>query len=298
MSASSSRLDPAALRRVMQRRLQAGQMPWLHQEVARRMAERLSLILRTPAQVLDWSLDAGAPSEALAAANPEATISVVDAAASDAAATPPRPGWWARLRGASAAMPRVAPGAVPSESADLLWSNMLLHHEAEPPQTLRAWRQALKPDGFVMFSTIGPGSLAKLREVYAAAGWPLPHAPFVDMHDVGDMMVEAGFADPVMDQEVLTLTYADPVRLLEELREWGGNTAPQRLAGLRTPRWRERLLAALRARAGADGRIALELELVYGHAFRAPDRGPQVAAETSVGLDAMKLMLRKSGGRK
>ncbi len=97
------------------------------------------------------------------------------------------------------------------------------------------------------------------------------------MHDLGDMLVHAGFADPVMDQETLTLTWPDADALLRELRAWAAMPTRARMPGLRTPRWRERLCAELQALRGPDGRLRLDFELVYGHAFRAAPK-PRVAA--------------------
>jgi malonyl-CoA O-methyltransferase len=106
------------------------------------------------------------------------------------------------------------------------------------------------------------------------------------------MLLEAGFADPVMDQETLTVTWRDAAAMLAELRALGANVDPARHAGLRTPRWRDALAQALAAacRAG-DARAALGFEIVYGHAVR-PRPRPRVAAETAVGLDEMRTMLR------
>jgi malonyl-CoA O-methyltransferase len=176
---------------------------------------------------------------------------------------------------------------------------MMLHAVADPEAVMQSWRRALAVDGFLMFSTLGPDTLGGLRALYRDAGWGVAHAPFTDMHDLGDMLVAAGFADPVMDQERLTLTWATPDALLGELRTLGGNAAPARFAGLRTPRWRARLHAALRERAAADGRIALEFELVYGHAFNPPPRA-KLAGETRVALDDLRAMARsprRPGGR-
>jgi malonyl-CoA O-methyltransferase len=96
-----------------------------------------------------------------------------------------------------------------------------------------------------------------------------------------------------MDQETLYLSWPDAPALLAELRTLGGNVAPARFAGLRTPRWRRQLLAALEA--GLDGappgRPALRIELVYGHALRAAPR-PRVQAETQVSLQDMRRMVR------
>jgi malonyl-CoA O-methyltransferase len=174
---------------------------------------------------------------------------------------------------------------------------MTLHWAARPELLMQAWRRALATEGFLMFNTFGPGSLAGLRDLYGAAGWGSPMAALVDMHDLGDMLVESGFADPVMDQETVTLTWASPEAMLAELRTLGGNADPRRWAGCRTPRWRARLCAALAERADAQGRIAMDFELVYGHAFRAPDPGPRVSPNTTIALDDMKLMLRKGSPR-
>lgn len=280
-------VDDAALRHVWRRLATAAQPPWLHAEVARRMADRLAILRQPPRAVVDWYAADGASTAALKAACPQAPpvrIQHDDAPAADHA-----PPWWSprRWRGASGLQPAeaLAPG-----TADLLWANMGLHWCVDPLAEMRRWQELLAVDGFLMFSTLGPGSLASLRELYAAQGWSAPFAPFVDMHDLGDMLVQAGFADPVMDQETLTLTWADGAALLAELRGLGGNVDPARAPGLRTPRWREALVRALQPAAGE--RSALAFEVVYGHAVR-PRPRPRVAAETRVGLEDMRSILRR-----
>ncbi|MBI3155889.1 MAG: biotin synthase, partial [Burkholderiales bacterium] len=195
--------------------------------------------------------------------------------------------------GAAEAAP-IAAEAVGTGECELLWANMTLHWCADPAAELRRWHAALAVDGLLMFSTLGPGTLQGLRELYRAHGWGSPHVPFVDMHDLGDMLVEAGFADPVMDQETLTLTWRDAAAMRAELRTLGANVDPARHAGLRTPRWREALAQALASscRAGGEARAALGFEIVYGHAWRPAPR-PRVAAETAVGLDEMRSILRR-----
>jgi malonyl-CoA O-methyltransferase len=286
-------LDAVALARVWGRMQASSGPPWLHGEVGRRMAARLALVRLQPEQVLDWGSFLGDSQAALAAAYPRARRIEVepDAAGRDRQATR-RPGpWWSPSRWAATARPPLKQAEVPPDAAQLLWANMQLHGSAEPQAVLAAWHRALKVGGFLMFSTLGPGSLASLRRLYAEAGWPSPMAPLVDMHDLGDMLVQAGFTDPVMDQETLTLTWADPKALLAELRTLGGNVDPQRHPGLRTPRWRDALLQRLQALARVDGRVALEIELVYGHAFKlAP--APRVASQTSISLQQMRDLVR------
>ena len=282
----------AALQRVRQRLAGAPEAPWLHREVARRMAGRLSLILRSPRTVIDWDAPAGGSEAALRAACPKATVLPVAYCGSSASVAAALRGsaapWWSprRWRGGSAVR---SADELPAASGDLLWSNMGLHWHPDPLAQMRRWHEVLAVDGFLMFSTLGPGSLASLRALYAARGWSPAHAPFVDMHDLGDMLVRAGFADPVMDQETLTLTWPDGRAALQELRSLGGNADPARHPGLRTPRWRDALAAALQPVPGE--RPALALELVYGHAFR-PRPRPRVTPQTTVDLHDMRSILR------
>jgi malonyl-CoA O-methyltransferase len=272
-------------------------VPWLHAEVARRMAERLPIVRLQPQTVLAWGLLVGGGAEDLRRAYPKARCLAVEAVAAAPAPVRRAMPWpmaaLASLGGRSPRVQTLQPDAVPEAAGELLWSNMGLQAVASPLALFRQWQRALAVDGFLMFSTLGPGSLQGLRDAYQACGWPTPHAPFVDMHDLGDMLVAAGFADPVMDQETITLTWASPAAALAELRSLGGNVATGRFPGLRTPRWRERLQAALQQHAAtADGRIALSFEVVYGHAFRPLPRA-RLAAETGVALGDMRQMLRR-----
>jgi malonyl-CoA O-methyltransferase len=277
-------IDRAALARARHRLAHASQPPWLHGEVAQRMGERLGLIKLRPNVVLDWCAQASASGEVLRATRPQARIVRVE----PGGAAPGPTGWRALWRREPQT---IDAHAVAPDSAQLVWANMALHLEADPQAVFAQWQRALTTDGFVMFSTLGPDTLKTLREIYGEAGWGAPHAPFVDMHDLGDMLVHAGFADPVMDQELLRLTWATPAALRAELRTLGGNADRARHAGLRTPRWRARFDAALAARAGADGRIALEFEIVYGHAFKPPPR-VRVAGETRVDVGELQRMAR------
>jgi malonyl-CoA O-methyltransferase len=280
-------IDRAALERWQRRVALRAEAPWLHGEVARRMAERLALVKQQPAVVLDWWSHGGGSAALLRDAYPRARMQAVEPGTGRTAQPAP---WWSPHRWRAAAPP-LDRAALPEAGAQLVWANMMLHAVADPAAEMAAWQRALAVDGFLMFSTLGPDTLKTLREVYRDAGWGSPHAPFVDMHDLGDMLVGAGFAEPVMDQERLSLTWATPTALLDELRGLGANADPARWAGLRTPRWRARLEAALAARAAPDGRIALEFEIVYGHAFKPAPR-LRVQGETRVGVDELQRMAR------
>ena len=283
------RVDAVALARVVKRLQTAGQMPWLHEEAARRMAERLAYIRKQPGLLIDASGPLGASTAVLQVAYPQARHLVLRDGDQPGLPAPRKP-WWSIGRKAARAVERVTADDLPIGQADLLWSNMALHGQADPELVIAQWQRALAIDGFLMFSTLGPGTLPELRDIHRQHGWGEALLPFVDMHDLGDMLVHAGFADPVMDQELLTLTWPDTDALLAELRGLGANVSPRRFAGLRTPRWRDRLHAALRDRDPA-GRPSLSFELVYGHAFKAPPKLP-MQPETHVSLDAMRTMIR------
>jgi malonyl-CoA O-methyltransferase len=291
-------IDPAALAQVLRRLQRAAAVPWLHGEVARRMAERLAVIRLKPETVIDWNAFLGASRALLMSAYPQARVLAVetDPARRDATLEGLEVPWWSPRRWTAGPAAVVSEADLGAGQGQLLWSNMGLHGAIDPQAVMAVWHRALQVDGFLMFSTLGPGSLQSLRTLYAARSWPPPHAPFVDMHDLGDMLVAAGFADPVMDQETVTLTWPSGAALLAELRQLGGNVDPHRFDGLRTPRWRRRLAEALEAAAGADGRPRLAFEVVYGHAFRAAPR-PRVAAETAVAVDDMRAMVRASRHR-
>ncbi|MFN3304576.1 MAG: class I SAM-dependent methyltransferase [Roseateles sp.] len=284
-------LDDAALRRQLARLARAEQPPWLHAEVAQRMAERLPFIKLQPARVLDASPALGASLPVLRQAYPGAELLWhEDHPALVARAGQERmPSWWRRLAGATGG--RVE--ALPAQPAvELLWSNMALHAQADLPAVLAQWQASLAVGGFVMFSCLGPDSFVELRRLYERLGWGRPAPDWWDMHDIGDLVLKAGFADPVMDQQRLTLTWANPERLLADLRALGGNVAPARFQGLRGRHWRARLLDELQALRDPQGRLALTLELVFGHAFKAAPR-LKVAAETHVSVEAMRASLRQ-----
>lgn len=291
-------LDPVAAARWLAKPLSAVNSPWLHEEVASRMQESLDFIKLQPRQWIHWEpLRGGVKAHAslvqrypdarawLACEQPRHQQEAQQLCASK---------WWQVFKGPGR---RQQVGQPPEQSADMIWANMQLHTCPDPQGLLRVWHQALAVDGFLMFSCLGPDTLRELRQIYARAGWPAPAHEFTDMHDWGDMLVQAGFAEPVMDMEQITLTYASPESLLGDLRELGRNLHVHRFAGLRGRAWKQSLTDALMslAQTQADGRLSLRFEIVYGHALKPMPRA-KLAAKTEIGLSQMMDMLRSSGG--
>jgi malonyl-CoA O-methyltransferase len=282
---------PAALR---WQHAAATESAWLHEEVARRMQERLQWIRLQPQAWAHWESVRGglAAHPELVQRYPKASCFVVEPEPQRAqvAIKTIAPKWWqgAHWRASSTRFEEPAPGSV-----QMLWANMLLHMCAEPQALLAQWHRALAVDGFVMFSCLGPDSLMELRGLYRSQGWPAAMHEFTDMHDWGDMLMQAGFAEPVMDMERITLSFADPSRLLRELRELGRNLHPARYPALRTRRWRQALLQAMDAQMrGADGKLALTFEVIYGHAMKPAPRHT-VRAQTVLSLEQMRASLNQ-----
>jgi malonyl-CoA O-methyltransferase len=251
----------------------------VEQEIADRMFERLDYVKLAPRRVLDAGSGPLREARMLAKRYPDAEVIALDVAVPMLRAGRPR----LRLFRAPATPSVCADFArlpLAAESFDLVWSNMALHWAPDPLAVLREFQRVLAVGGLLMFSAPGPDTLAVLR---AAAGAARVH-PFADMHDLGDMLVAAGFAEPVMDMERLTLLYPDGATLLADLRSSGQTCAlagpaggPRRaLAG-------RGFLAALKAGLDAQrraGKLHVGIEAVYGHAWRArPRRAPATAAD-------------------
>lgn len=290
-------VDPAAVTRQIARLARQTEPPWLHVDIAKRMAERLALIRMQPQTVLNWWGYLGGSSDVLRQSYPKARQVWIETnqALLERSAALARGSWWqALLRQRPIVDVSLEQDLTPG-AAQMLWANMMLHACVDIPAQIKSWHAALAVDGFVMFSSLGPDSLRELRPIYRDLGWGPPTQAWVDMHDLGDMMVEAGFADPVMDQDRIKLTWADAQTLLTDLRALGGNLAPDRFAGLRGRHWYQALLEALDALRDPDGRLSLTLEVVYGHAFK-PQPRVSVSTETSFSLEQMRAMVRRGEG--
>ncbi len=289
-------LDPIAARRWAQRPWAPKPLtsPWLHEEVARRMAERLAFIRLQPKSWVCWDpIRAGLNALGMLQKRyPKAKGHLTAARAGEAESVQAwaRAPWW---QPAAWWTSKLKTNALASHSMDMVWANMLLHQTSEPQALLAEWHRVLAVDGFLMFSCLGPDTLKELRAVYAKKGWPTPTHEFTDMHDWGDMLVHAGFAEPVMDMEKIVLTYINSDKLLEDLRTIGRNFHVTRFGALRgkawLAQWHEAMLSL--AQVDQEGRLALSFEVVYGHALK-PTARVKVASHSQIGLDDLRQMLR------
>lgn len=251
----------------------------VQREVGNRLLERFDVIKIAPQTILNVGCGPGTHTGALRARFPKANVIAIDHAATmvELAAPAPR-GMLAKLSRKSRDPGIVADmAALPIKhgAADVLWSNFALQWANDLPALFAEWNRATKVDGVLMFTLPGPDTLIELRRAVAAA---LPSRQssfhvFTDLHDIGDMLVHAGFADPVMDMEVITLEYKTTDALWKDLRAQGAMSAvASRLRGCVSPRAWARLNDALNAQRDANGMIRMSVEVVYGHAWKVPPK--------------------------
>jgi malonyl-CoA O-methyltransferase len=245
----------------------------LQREVGKRLRERLDYVKLAPRTVMDAGCGTGDALPALGERYPHATLVGVDLALPmlvEAGRRKPAGSWLARMAGR-----RVAPllacadiEALPfaRASADLVHSSLALQWLDSPAGAFAEFARVLRTGGLLSFATFGPDTLKELRVAFDD-GRPRV-SRFVDMHDLGDALVAAGFADPVMDMEHITVTYAEPRALLRELKAIGATNALRaRSRGLLGKAALARAEAALES-ARHDGRIPATFEIVYGHAWK------------------------------
>ncbi|TNF59208.1 MAG: biotin synthase [Burkholderiales bacterium] len=266
----------------------------MHEEVASRMLERLDFFRELPDRWLHWEpLHGGLQAHQRLTERLPGASGLVWARNTDAVLSRlggPGPRSWIPWRR------RDRPGVAVARDDDrvgLLWANMLLHREPRPLELLRRWAAHVRSGGFLMFSCLGPDSLQELRDLYRLRGWGEPAHRFVDMHDWGDLLVQAGFAEPVVDMEKIVLTYSSAQALLDELRLLGRNFSRDRFGGLRGRGWRRQLIEGIEEvlPRTPQGRLQLSFEVIYGHAFKGEPR-LKAAPQQSVPVEVMRDLLR------
>ncbi|MFZ4537996.1 malonyl-ACP O-methyltransferase BioC [Propionivibrio sp.] len=248
----------------------------LQREVGSRMLERLDYMKIEPGLVLDLGCGTGASLTALSERYPKSQVlgtDVSEAMLQAGRAQHSRLRWLLPfLRGKRTSLLAADALALPFKpgTLGLIWSNLMLHWLDDPLPALREMQRTLDVGGLLMFSTFGPDTLKELRASFSDG---YVHTQrFADMHDYGDMLLECGFSDPVMDVETLTMTYASLDDLFRDLRQSGAGCAMQaRRRGLAGRSAWHAARAEYEKRV-QDGRLPATFEVVYGHAWKAQPR--------------------------
>jgi len=296
-------LDPRAVRRAFGRAAATYDgAAVLQREVGARLAGRLDVVKLAPGTILDVGCGTGEAIGELSARYPSAGVVALDAALPmlQLARTRSAHGrsLLARMLGPLGRGRAPAPAFVcadgtalplPGVCVDLVWSNLMLQWVNDLPRAFAEFRRVLRVGGLLTFTTFGPDTLQELARAFARIDGHTHVSRFADMHDLGDMLVQAGFADPVMDREQITVTYPSPAALLAELKAIGAtNQTRGRPRGL-TGRGRRAALEDVLRKLAQDGRIPATFEVVYGHAWKGEPK------RTQDGLPIVKVERRNRG---
>jgi malonyl-CoA O-methyltransferase len=249
----------------------------LQREVGTRLLGHLDPMRLEPARTLDLGAGTGALLPELRQRFPRSHLVALDIAPSMLQRARERTPWWERrLLGKGPGLVCADAERLPlaAASMQLVFSNLALQW-CDPQRVFAEAARVLSPEGLFIFSTFGPDTLKELRGAFAAADGRAHVNTFIDMHDLGDALVHAGFADPVMDMEVVTLEYSTVEAVARDLKAIGArNSLPGRARGL-SGRGLWRKVAGAYEKHRRDGALPATYEVIYGHAWKvAPKRAP------------------------
>lgn len=238
----------------------------LQREVCTRMLEHLDPVKMQPQHVLDVGTGTGFAVGLLMKRYKKAQITAVDLAPEMLKQAAKHGSWFRKPRLICADADHLP---LADHSVDMLVSSLMLQWSGDLERTLREFKRVLKPGGVLMFATFGPDTLKELRNSWLKVDSDAHVNQFLDMHDVGDALMRCQFADPVMDREMLTLTYNNVTDLMRDLKAIGANTPPSnRRRGLMTAstlKAVEQVYESYRQK----GVLPASYEIVYGQAWLA-----------------------------
>lgn len=237
---------------------------FVHRQAAAGLFERMSPMLLNVQRILDAGAAAGQASRALAAKFKTSRVISLDLSLEmlrQARNSHRRFSRIAELQANATRLPLVA------GSIDLVFANMLLPWSDDIPALFGEIGRVLRKDGLFVFSSLGPDSLQELRQAWQAVD-PHEHVnSFVDMHDLGDALVHAGFREPVLDVDYLTVVYRNCNALFRDLTASGARNSLRRRRPTLTGKGRFNDMRARLEQKFRDGALPLRLELVFGHAW-------------------------------
>lgn len=245
----------------------------LQNEIAQRLIEHLDLIPIKPAVIIDLGSATGYSLQLLQQRFPAATIMAIDIADRMLQKIPIENGF--RVCVDYENLPLAL------DSADLIFSNLTFAWtDQNLVKNLQQLRQVLKPQGLLLFSTFGPDTLTELRTSWAAVDTNVHVHDFIDMHDIGDLLLQLHFIDPVMAMEYLTLSYPDAITLMRDLKATGcQNIAVRRFKALTGKQRFKKFLAEYQKYADLENNLPATYEIIYGHARRPESSADQIVDE-------------------
>lgn len=262
---------------------------FLHAVTRDGLLERMRPLVIEPASVLDLGAATGSAAAELHKRYRSAQFVSLDLSGNMLRRARGKRRWLTRRR-ASYVQAEASQLPLADQCMDLVFSNLLLPWVHRPGDVFAEVSRVLRRDGVFAFTTLGPDSLAELRNAWRHVDSGVHVSDFPDMHDIGDALVRAGLRDPVLDVDRLHIQYEEPARLFADLGNVGArNTFEQRDNALMGKRRFANMQSALRG-ASSGGKIGLELELVYGHCWGG---GPRQDSSNFT-IDASRIQRRRS----
>jgi malonyl-CoA O-methyltransferase len=257
----------------------------LEQEVGKRLLERLGHRRREPRRILDLGCGTGDASRQLKQVFRKARVVGLDLS----------PQMLARQQGKSSLIRPLRAvcgdiGRLPfrDQAFDLVFSNMAAYWLPDPAVLFEEIRRVLQPEGLLLFSTLGPGSLSRLQRIAADAGAKASLPSFPDIMVLGDALFAAGFREPVMDMDNIALEYPTPTAMIEELEATGLAMLLDDWSRLQTAVQR---LDHTNDSAGA-AKYPLDFEIVFGTAFGPPESQPRKTDHGDIATISVESLLK------
>jgi len=247
----------------------------LQNEICRRMLARLDYIKLAPATILDAGSGTGNAVAGLLQRYSGARLIALDLALGMVTRARARESWWRRLAGGgrlAAVCGDFEQLPLAGSTTQLVWSNLALQWINEPQHAFAEMHRVLAPGGLLLFSTFGPDTLKELRTAFADTDRHTHVNRFIDMHDIGDRLVACGYSDPVMDMEVVTLTYANVRGLMRDLKAIGAHNLTQGRPGALAGRSFMSRVTQNYEVFRREGTLPATFEVVYGHAWKPAPR--------------------------
>ena len=237
---------------------------FVHEVTRAELATRLEPLLLEPTAILDLGSATGATGRLLRKRFKRAHIVSLDLSQPMLRQARKHKTWFSRMslvQGDANHLPFA------DASFDMIIANQLLPWAPELQPVFEEVARVLVPGGVFAFATLGPDSLREIARAWADVDSGVHVNRFADMHDIGDSLVGAGLRDPVLDVDRLCISYESADRLFADLTHAGArNALRDRAHGLTGRRSFAAMTAAL---ANIQGKISLDLELVYGHCWGA-----------------------------
>ncbi len=240
----------------------------LQRETGQRLLDRLDMMLIEPRVVLDVGSGTGAATMDLARRYRKARIFALDFALPMLKETRRRGSWLRRPRCVCGDQEQLP---LADDSVDLIYSNASLQWSNNLEQCFSEFMRVLRPGGVLAFTTFGPDTLKELRAAWAETDDGSHVSQFLDMHQVGDALVNSRFVEPVLDVDRMVLTYDQVDGLMRDLKVLGAhNVNKDRSRGL-TGKGRMNAMRRSYERFRCDGVLPASYEIIYGNAW-VPDQ--------------------------